>query len=462
MRLFEILIVLLDLPLVVVACASHASPGWIYGLPLVAILVIVLHWFVEGYRWQMAPAYIGSVLLAVCVLIRNGQHSEMGMVITAAVLLFASLVLATILPVFSLPEPGGPNGIGTITRQWTVREDFGRTDQSLPRKLNIQFWYPTDATRGKRSPYRTADAQGLKAHLRLTRTHSIVNAPVSREHPQYPVVLFSPGWKGHLTQNSIQFEMLASYGFIVLAMEHPTAETLPLYFDPSREENLRGYAVEVTRRALDVQFVLDQLEKLNQRDPDERFTNLLDLSRIGMFGYSFGGALSAEACCLDQRIKAGINMDGMMFGEVTRTGVRQPFLFISDDSGGPSERDLHSPDPGRQIHARALQADCQLIDRSLAQYGGYYLRIRGAAHSNFSDRPLYSPSKRLTDAGPIDVPTCIQIINAYTLAFFEQHLNRNVQPLLNGTNSNYPEAVFRYHGVPVALDPPLATIASAS
>jgi dienelactone hydrolase len=461
MRLFETLIVFLELSFLGLALASHVQLIWVLVLPLASVLVIIFHWFVEGYRWQMAPAYVGSVLLLLFAVTAYGQPGAiaLGMIGIAAALLFASLALGTILPVFSLPEPGGPNAIGTVNQQWRVNVAAGRGGETSPRKLNIQFWYPTEIKRGKRAPYRTGDAQGLKAHLRLTRTHAVVNAPVSAKHRQYPVVLFSPGWKGHLTQNTLQFEMLASHGFVVLAMEHPPAQNLPEYFDPTSEENLRGYGVEVKRRALDVQFVLGQLEMLNQRDPDARFTNRLDLSRIGMFGYSFGGALSAEACWLDQRIKAGINMDGMMFGEVTETGVRQPFLFISDDSGGPSERDLHSPDPARQIHARALQADCQFIDRSLAQYGGYYLRIRGAAHSNFSDRPLYSPLKRLTDAGPIDIRTCIKIVNAYTLAFFEQHLNQAAQPLLNETNSEYPEAVFRCQPVPVAVDPKLATIA---
>jgi hypothetical protein len=64
----------------------------------------------------------------------------------------------------------------------------------------------------------------------------------------------------------------------------------------------------------------------------------------------------------------------------------------------------------------------------------------------------------LTDAGSIDVTTCFQIINAYTRAFFEQHLNGKPQELLSGKDA-YPQAIFRYHPVPVAVDPRLATIA---
>ncbi len=461
MRLFEILLVVSDLPLLGFAFANPTRSVWMMAAAALPVVIILLHCLVEGYRWQMAPAYVGSVLLAGLVLIGHGQQNliSIGVVITAAVLLFASSALAVLLPVFSLPQPGGPHPIGTVTQLWTVGNEFGRAKPSSPRKLNVQFWYPTDTKRGKYSAYRSEDAAGLKAYLRLARTHSIVNAPVSWAERQFPVVLFSPGWKGHLTQNTVQFEMLASHGFIVLAMEHPPAKDLPVFFDPSREENLRGYAVEVKLRAQDVQFVLNRLEELNQQGPDARFTSRLDLSRIGMFGYSFGGALSAEACWLEPRIKAGINMDGLMFGEVTRNGVRQPFFFMSDDAGGPSQPDLNSPDPQKRTHALALEADLKLIDRSLAQYGGYYLRIRGAAHSNYSDRPLYSPLKRLTHAGSIDVKTCMQIINAYIRAFFEQHLNGKPQELLNGKNTDYPEAMLRCHPAPVAVDPRLATIA---
>ena len=451
MRLFELLIIVLDLTLLALGFANQVSTMWMVGLAVLSLVVFAFHGSIEGYRWQMVPAYIASFFLFAFGLFGYVGHSHLNLTVpvAAVVLLLGSSLLAVVLPVFSLPDPGGPYGIATVTEQWSV---------SAARTLNLQFWYPTDSAQGNRSAYRTADAQGLKAHLRLVRTHAIVNAPLTQMESTFPVILYSPGWKGHLTQNTVQFEMLASHGFIVIAMEHPAAETLPVYFDPSSEENLRRYAVEVKLRADDVVFVLNSLERLNQ-DANSRFTVRLDLSRVGMFGYSFGGALAAEACWLDPRIKAGINMDGLMFGEVTKHGIRQPFFFMSDDSGGPSDRDLESPDSSKQLHARALEADCKFIDRSLAQFGGYYLRIRGAAHSNYSDRPLYSRLKRLTDAGSIDMQTCISVINDYVLAFFEQHLNGNPQRLLRGSCSKHPEVIFRSHPASVDERTHLATIA---
>ena len=44
----------------------------------------------------------------------------------------------------------------------------------------------------------------------------------------------------------------------------------------------------------DVVFVLNQIEKLNQSDKDNRFTGRMDTSRIGMFGHSYGGATVAS------------------------------------------------------------------------------------------------------------------------------------------------------------------------
>src|SRR5208282_1514586 len=82
-------------------------------------------------------------------------------------------------------------------------------------------------------------------------------------------------------------------------------------------------------RVHDVKFVVDQLEQFN-RPSGKFFGARLDLNRLGIFGYSFGGAVAAQACWLDRRFKAGIDMEGSLFGEVAEDGVRQPFFFMGD------------------------------------------------------------------------------------------------------------------------------------
>lgn len=447
MRTLEKLLIVLVSGALILDFVRHPLMGI---LAVVAGFVGLLHGFIEKPRWQMIPAYVATAEVLVYSLV--GGRFPTAITLSTGILLATSVALGTLLPVFSLPEPGGFYSIGTAIRQWTATKRRKETSEVSPRQLTIQFWYPTDGHDGTGSLYRNDDARGLKAHLRLVRTHSLADVPLSSAADKVPVILFSPGWKGHLTQNTVQFEMLASRGFVVASIEHPRAEGLPADFNASLEENLRGYDGEVRIRAEDIQFVLDQIEGLDQDDPEGLFSGRLDTSRIGMLGYSFGGAVTMEACWRDSRLKAGINLDGMLFGESAEAGVRQPFLFMSSDGPLPSESDLQCPDARRRVHMQALDRDMKRIQRSLGQYGGYYLRIEGAAHSNFSDRPLYSPLRRLTDAGRMRPQRAFQIINEYTLAFFEQYLNGRVQSILESRVSPYQDADFSRHVASVLVE----------
>jgi hypothetical protein len=453
MRKGEILIILADLA----ALVTFGRRPLLFGAAsAVVLLSILIHLFLEKGRWQMLPAYVATFAIGPCGLAGIASTYRVTIVVSslAAAMLLVSVVLCVVLPVFSLPRPSGHYAVGTVTRAWFRGDSYRESGGSAPRKLTVQFWYPAQTAAGKRSPYRMEHAQGLKSYLRLVRTHSFVKAPILFDIEKYPVVLFSPGWKGHLTQNSVQFEMLASHGFVVVSVEHPAAKKLPVDFDPSLEENLKEYPFEATLRAEDISFVIDQLESINHEDPENLFTARLDMSRMGMFGYSFGGAVTAEACWLDNRLKAGINMDGMMFGEAADTGVDQPFFFMSCDGPLPNEADLQCPDPRTRLHMQMLDLDIRRIRQSLARYGGYYMTIRGSAHSNYSDRPLYSPLRRFTDAGSIEVKKAFEIVNDYTLAFFDQYLNGQQQDLLDHKSSKYPEANFECHVASTVVSAP--------
>jgi len=51
-----------------------------------------------------------------------------------------------------------------------------------------------------------------------------------------------------------------------------------------------------------------------------------------MFGHSLGGATAAAAMLDDQRIKAGVNLDGTLFGPVVNAGLDRPFMLVGADA----------------------------------------------------------------------------------------------------------------------------------
>ncbi|MEO6829455.1 MAG: hypothetical protein ABI164_06560, partial [Acidobacteriaceae bacterium] len=74
--------------------------------------------------------------------------------------------------------------------------------------------------------------------------------------------------------------------------------------------------------------------------------------------------------------------------------------------------------------------------------GGYVLTLLGSRHNDFSDRSIYSPLRRLTQAGSIAPRRAHQIIEAYTLQFFSRYLLNQPVPLLNRKDSPYKEVQF--------------------
>ncbi len=73
------------------------------------------------------------------------------------------------------------------------------------------------------------------------------------------------------------------------------------------------------------------LERLNASDASGKFTGRLDMTRVGVFGHSFGGAAAALFCHEDSRCKAGIDVDGAPHGSVIQAGINRPFMFLLSD-----------------------------------------------------------------------------------------------------------------------------------
>jgi hypothetical protein len=464
MRFSDIGVVAAILPALGSTLLQRPAPAWSRALIGVAALVVVYQLLTNNHRWHMAPAYfvIGTLLSEIWPgWFQPGVYS--GWAAVACLLL--ALLLCSLLPAFDFPPVTGAFPVGTVQLRLTdpSRAETFPSDPPVQRELMIQIWYPAASVSGRRAQYLSRSATALKtSHLALVHMHSVASAPFASRCPDrgFPVLLFLPSWVGGKAQNTFQTEELTSHGFVVVGMDHPygtkltvfddgrmVRSTLGDFLDVSSDETLAGTREiaekELRIRTLDVRFVIDELTRLNNHDPTGLVTGKLDLTRIGIFGHSFGGAVAAQSCFIDPRLQAGINMDGILLGEVTDKGVRQPFLFMSDDTPPPTAIDLESPSPRRRCRSRLIQRDLFHIEQSLAAHGGYYMAIEGAHHMNFSDAPLFCPVKRLTGAGPVKVRRAMRIINAYTLAFFRHHLTGTPEPLLETEPAPFVEVRFR-------------------
>jgi predicted dienelactone hydrolase len=458
MRPGEATLLLLNLPALAWCLAARPVPVWARALSGAALLVLLAHVVVEGYRWQILPGYLVTVwafaALASPRVAPPGPWTGacwLGLALAAA-------VMGTVLPVFTLPKPTGRFPVGTATRHLVdpSREETRGGRPGARRELLVQLWYPAQGA-GPRQAYRgPAEVAFPKEHFALVQTHAAARAPLAEALPRYPVVLFAPSWIGRRNQNTVQAEELASHGFVVVGIDHPYGTDLTVFpdgraarttlgevLDCSSDEAFaaseRAAEAELRVRAADVRFVLDELERLNESDPEGALTGRLDTARVGVFGHSFGGAVAAEVCRADARFKAGINLDGLLFGADRDKEIGKPFLVFSDGTPVPTAAELEAATGATRRLLTAVARDVERLHRCLPRPGGYLLTLRGAAHMNFCDSPLFSPLRRLTHAGRIPPRRAAAIVNDYVVSFFEAYLNGKDEPLLGGGASPYPE-----------------------
>jgi dienelactone hydrolase len=384
-----------------------------------------------------------------------------------AALLFdlTAIGLSILLPVFRLPALTGPHKVGTQVRHIrdeSRRDPFANHSDGV-RELMIQIWFPVDPSVRNlpMSPYRDRRITTLKsAHFALVETHSMLGAQLSQSEGRYPVLLYTPSWSGIRTECTFQVEELASHGYVVVGIDHPYSSSKVVFPDGriarrkfsgdedySSEGSVEAFVKtadqQVEIRARDASFVLDTLEHLNGNDPDALLTGSLDLARVGIFGFSLGGGTAAQACWLDRRFRAGLDMGGMIAGQSAEQGTCAPFFFMFE---GMYESvpytpgaDISSVDPRKRREIELTRKLFEKMKSSLSKFGGYWMVIDGIRHMDFCDSPFFTPLRY----GPVKPKRVARIIGRYSRAFFDKHLKGIEQPLLDGPSPEIPEVRFQ-------------------
>ncbi len=456
MRILEILI----LSTLLLRLLGYAFPlikrsRWIDWLPSLALLLTVIHLGLEKYRWQMVPAYGLTLLLFLVSLsrIKQGSRPEdtkapRWVLLIAGFLLRLLLVvlvaaLPILLPVFRLPEPTGPYPVGT-TRLYLVdraRPETFTPNPDDPRELMVHVWYPAQAATDARPATYMEYMPFQFRHLSLLRTQTYQDAPISDLQSSYPVLIFSHGYISFAEQNLILMEELASHGYVVYSIAH-TYNAIATVFADGRvvaldstiaNDYMKGnyptqaaYAEHLRIWTDDTLFLIDELQSIQAGERESAFVGKLDLARLGIFGVSFGGVTAVRVCSIDERCQAGISMDAGLprdyTGQPIDLPLKQPFMFMSNE--------------GRRTHY--TRANLRAVENTV-----YEVTVRGTMHLNFADIVLYSPVLKFTKAfGPIDGYCMAEVLNDYTLAFFDKHFKGETSPLLDGPSPDHPDVEF--------------------
>ncbi|MCP1184149.1 alpha/beta fold hydrolase [Paenibacillus sp. 1781tsa1] len=478
MRLFEILLVLSCFTLLVDLLFIKKSTKKIgLGIGIGSSVILVAHLLVEGYRWQLLLVYIMTALFIIIVLLRHSEkmvNLKIGKVLKYSlsslivILLVASTLLSVYLPVFDLPKPEGPEKVGTQTFHFIDqnRDEILTDDQSDQRELMVQLWYPTENMNNKKRDtlfpnnkemFKTY-IQSFSASLKLpefvlnywkySHSNSYENVEILPSTSPYPVVLLSHGMGTSRVLQASQAENLASHGFIVVTIDH-TYSTFATLFPDGR---VTGYTTKMTtiddRREVgdiwtkDVEFVIDQIEKLNSGAIESQFKGKIDVDNIGAMGHSFGGATAFNATYLDHRIKAGVNMDGSLNEVEDRDDINKPFMFIRsgnfEDWLANFEKDRNSNDEVTKFLSDELH-----IMKNVIEHGGNVIYIEGTQHFNFTDLQFYSELIKLSGiTGEINGKRGSSIVNQYVLDFFNKQLKGTGGNLIQGPSDIYPEVKF--------------------
>jgi len=378
------------------------------------------------------------------------------------------------LKAFSLPEPGGRFGIGTLS--FVVPVAGGDP-------LRVIAWYPARKTTDAPAPYLDAAEQRVQApaiarnfrwppqamsDVATLPTHAHTDARIAPG--RFPLLIFSHGYMSYPRENTALMERLASRGYIVFSLAHPgdaadiptqdgviptvsaqgqkqpDSDRLQAFWrgsdDRSRKralpefwEALHGGRMleSLGRWRSDILSLTDAVE--SRRLPPEARTieAAADINRLAYLGWSFGGSSSASACETDRRCRAAVNLDGFEFDEhLYDRRMRMPLMLIQSDwstypNMGPASRDYTVYDYAYERWNDAGSTPSV-----------YRFRISGISHLGLTDLVL-APRDPVRDRmfGPADGAVVVEEVNDLVETFLDHYVADRPTDLL-AVAAKYP------------------------
>jgi dienelactone hydrolase len=379
------------------------------------------------------------------------DHTRLAAAVMISVATAASFVCASGVAaqtaVTSLPRPTGNMSVATtIVRMVdSTRSTRGESSGQGKRELLVQLWYPRSPTRViKTAPY-IPDERVLEAIARNNPDSSTVRAWKNLETSalidvdamalpwKVPFLVFSHGLGTARSSYTALAQEIASYGNVVALIDHPyggvtvlqNGEVVTADMDTTAGWVARSAAIWAADAAFVATTMRNYLEARNSPPILRHAAYLTDWNKVGMLGHSLGGVAAFEACRVDKRFKACVNMDGANIAMFESTGIPRPTMLLRSQ---PQYSDEELAAKGRTRAAwdelgENIKAEVAKVLGKNTNVPAFSVQFAGTNHSHFSDYPFVYPQSIARFGGRnMDSNRVFTLTSEYVRSFFDCYM----------------------------------------
>lgn len=343
-----------------------------------------------------------------------------------------------------LPQPTGFHNVGMSTHFLKDASRYHNGEQGRP--LVVHVYYPTMQIPKKYPPY-LGDAMHLYkaklagtylpeelAYLDAINDWAIPDAPIAPENSSFPVLFFAHGFFMAAQLYSSLITEMASHGYVVVALNHTDACWPVMFPDGSSPAILPELANLFSNKQQSCVQTFDMVQETWIKDVEyvlswlrnQPFAASLDLSRMGIFGHSFGGSTATEAARQNDNFKAMANLDGLLFGPNWDKPLQTPSLFVVAEKLLTHAEVLKAGLTIEQFESLFARSCKKVFDQ--LKNDAFYVTVKNADHAAFVDSKLIkSPLSKKEQ----DLLVAIAITRALLVDFFDHYLKNENLTLLN-------------------------------